>query len=436
MPAGINPGDQMVLLAVLVIIVLLFFIADFIIFCYWLSFKYKEYSYQQAYGPIIKFPPRDVGEYAGSLTDQDTGLEPDVVPPPSSFAPAQFDFLSSTADGKNEPEEELEEKPEDKSESRISVDTEPESSFDGGIDAAIQEPQLSDEATMLDAGGEYPAIPSDPLEDMRPIDPMVLAASGGLRSPFATTWSLVHPFVGIQVVLLAVNLLSLILLIPVFGRFMSDPQNEMKSAYFLGVTIICLLIQNAGFVGITAYLLKGYGTSLKRIGLRAPSAREIGLGLAYGAALCGAAMLLEKGLDIGASHFVSRQFIDRMGKLNDSLSAGGLFEHIRSVPLQIWFIIAGAIAAPIGEEVFFRGLLYNGLKKRWGVTAGVIVSGVCFALIHFAPLSIIIIIPMGCLLALAYERTKSLWVTILMHSVNNGVQLLIAMYAINHSAGH
>ena len=77
----------------------------------------------------------------------------------------------------------------------------------------------------------------------------------------------------------------------------------------------------------------------------------------------------------GASHVVSKQVMDRLGKIGEQVSAGGQFEQIHSVPLQIWFIIGGAIAAPIGEEVFFRGLLYNGLKKRWGVTCGVVLSG-------------------------------------------------------------
>ncbi len=47
-------------------------------------------------------------------------------------------------------------------------------------------------------------------------------------------------------------------------------------------------------------------------------------------------------------------------------------------------------------------------------------SGLIFALIHFSPLGLIPIWLMGMLLAYVYERTQSLWVTILMHGINNG----------------
>ena len=42
--------------------------------------------------------------------------------------------------------------------------------------------------------------------------------------------------------------------------------------------------------------------------------------------------------------------------------------------------------------------------------------------------------PMGMALAYVYERTRSLWVTILMHAVNNGIAFLL-LWAAPH-LGH
>jgi membrane protease YdiL (CAAX protease family) len=434
MATGLPSGDQLVLYIVLGIIVLLALVVDFIIFCYWISYKYKEYSFQQAYGTIVTFPPRE--------TDQAPSAElltPNAKPPmpytqypapnaqfptPTEFAPPEFDFTQMAV-------------PTD-----VSADGEhlQDSTIEPDAQHVIEDPQHKsqtvDEIPLTDINVSWSSSPPDPLEDTRPIDTVVIGAAGAIRSPFASTWSLVHPFIGMQAVLLAVNIIAIILLIPIFPMMVTNQDAAMKSPYAMAVIIVTLFIQNVGFVGVSAYFLKGYGTSLSRIGLRTPTRREVVLGLAYGAVLCIVAMLIEKGLDSGARHVVSKQFVDRMGKLTDQLSAGGMFEQIRSVPLQLAFLVAAAIAAPIGEEVFFRGLLYNGLKKRWGVTAGVIVSGICFGLIHLAPVAVLIIIPMGFVLAIVYERTKSLWITILMHAVNNGTQLIIAMVAMKHAAHH
>ncbi len=462
MPANMNSVDMFTLYIILGIAALLVLIVDFIIFCYWISYKYKQYSYEQMYGPIIQFPPRETGYSTATSPQQSFDIEHDAGyqsaarafatgsndstqrvehQPPTAFAPPQFDFLPNTEiDEEQTPNEGAGPSP-----STAGIEPEPDAT--AAIESAESPPtfeKLNSDTEMpllLDTEVEQPSIVSadqyaahsDPLEDARPIDPRLMGASGGIRSPFASTWSLVHPFVAGQFVLAVVNVLALVLIIP--AMFSAGP-NVMETPYGLGVIILSLFVQNIGFVGVTAYLLKGYGTSLSRIGLKAPTGREVMLGLVYGACLTFAAVMLEKGLNVGASHVVSKELMKRLTDVGESVSAGGQFEKIHGVGFQIWFMIAGAIAAPIGEEVFFRGLLYNGLKKRWGIPAGVIISAVCFALIHLAPLNIIIIIPMGCVLAMAYERTKSLWVTILMHAVNNGAQLAAAMYTIYHVAAH
>ena len=116
-----------------------------------------------------------------------------------------------------------------------------------------------------------------------------------------------------------------------------------------------------------------------------------------------------------------------MVKLTKDLTAGGMFSNIQSLPLKIIFALAGAVAAPVGEDVFFRGFLYNALKRKLNVPAAIVLSGLIFALVHFGPLAILVIFPMGMVLAYAYEKTQSLWITICMHATHNGLTFVLAI---------
>mgnify|MGYP006173701285 CR=1 FL=1 len=44
--------------------------------------------------------------------------------------------------------------------------------------------------------------------------------------------------------------------------------------------------------------------------------------------------------------------------------------------------VVALIAAPVAEEVFFRGFLFAGFARRYGFWVGALVSAVVFALVH------------------------------------------------------
>jgi membrane protease YdiL (CAAX protease family) len=79
------------------------------------------------------------------------------------------------------------------------------------------------------------------------------------------------------------------------------------------------------------------------------------------------------------------------------------------------------IAAPVGEEIFFRGFLLPGLRKSWGIWAAVILSGALFSAIHLDPVGFLGLMEIGILLAALRIWTGSLWGSILGHALNNGV---------------
>jgi membrane protease YdiL (CAAX protease family) len=93
-------------------------------------------------------------------------------------------------------------------------------------------------------------------------------------------------------------------------------------------------------------------------------------------------------------------------------------------PLWVQILLI-AIAAPIGEEVCFRGMLFGGLRERLPMWAAALISAAVFGLLHVTTgISVVPpLIAFGFLLALLYERTGSIVPCILLHMLNNSVAL-------------
>jgi membrane protease YdiL (CAAX protease family) len=98
-------------------------------------------------------------------------------------------------------------------------------------------------------------------------------------------------------------------------------------------------------------------------------------------------------------------------------------EGFGAVPFQVLLIV---IAAPISEEVCFRGMLYGGLRERLPRIAAALIAGVIFGGLH-ALTGVSAVPPLivfGFLLSLLYEKTGSIVPGILLHMLNNCVALL------------
>ncbi|HEX2741844.1 MAG TPA: type II CAAX endopeptidase family protein [Rubrobacter sp.] len=97
----------------------------------------------------------------------------------------------------------------------------------------------------------------------------------------------------------------------------------------------------------------------------------------------------------------------------------GLVNAAQGTPLQfaLTLLVAG-LAVPFGEELLFRGVLYTWLR-RWGVVVAMVVSALIFGLNH----GINVVFPataiLGLLLALAYERSGSIWPGVVGHILYN-----------------
>jgi len=105
-----------------------------------------------------------------------------------------------------------------------------------------------------------------------------------------------------------------------------------------------------------------------------------------------------------------------------------ILQSSEDIVLLSLIALLACVGAPLMEEVLFRGYIYPVVKKFSGTGVALMFSGVLFSLIHYNLASLPTLIVLGVLLALAYEKTRCLWVPIITHSIFNsatvGFQLL------------
>lgn len=86
------------------------------------------------------------------------------------------------------------------------------------------------------------------------------------------------------------------------------------------------------------------------------------------------------------------------------------------------------VAAPVTEEIIFRGCVYGVSRKFAGRLAALFFSSVVFAVIHGHLASLPGLFLLSLALTLAYERSGSLWAPITMHAAFNGLNVVLAIW--------
>ncbi|MFZ0693098.1 MAG: type II CAAX endopeptidase family protein [Alphaproteobacteria bacterium] len=86
------------------------------------------------------------------------------------------------------------------------------------------------------------------------------------------------------------------------------------------------------------------------------------------------------------------------------------------------------ILVPIAEELLFRGVLYTWLRQRLTILPCVLISAALFALAHGNRQMVIQIFIVGIVLALIYEKSRSILVSGLVHMTVNTFSLAVIFY--------
>ena len=111
------------------------------------------------------------------------------------------------------------------------------------------------------------------------------------------------------------------------------------------------------------------------------------------------------------------------------------FDQFFSHPRDAYFISVFAVTlGPLMEELFFRGLLYPVLARRWGVFWGVLVTALPFGLMHmfqygYAWGVVLLIFLMGVVCTVVRARTGSVAASFLVHVGYNGTEMFLLLLA-------
>lgn len=103
-------------------------------------------------------------------------------------------------------------------------------------------------------------------------------------------------------------------------------------------------------------------------------------------------------------------------------------------PLAVWIalFLAIVVLAPLWEELFFRGYVYNAFRSRWGVPFGMVTSATLFALLHGVLILFPTILLTGIVFTYIYHKSGSLLASIVSHAVLNCIVFTILVA--NHLA--
>ncbi len=245
--------------------------------------------------------------------------------------------------------------------------------------------------------------------------PPARAAGSGMGGRPTATWNLWEA-VGIYVLALLIGGIAAVPVLALLGE--TDAADLSASAVAAIVTVGVLL----------AWLTHSHRTWREVIGLPAPGTwwREIRSAVGFGLLLY-PVMAFGVGLVVSALlSAVSGHTAQTPEQVPPDLPALG-------VAVAVLYAI---VIAPIHEELFFRGILFRAAGDRYGLVAGLLVSGLGFALIHYVPdpwqdalLLMGVMFFNGMALAWWYARRGTIVASMVAHMTFNviGLTLILAL---------
>ena len=223
--------------------------------------------------------------------------------------------------------------------------------------------------------------------------------------PYAT-WDVRRTLLGLLAGVLIGGLFAPLLVVP-FDPNLDSTWALLVAQALLSVTLVVVAVQVASGEGRTE-VTRGDLSLLGLRPFRASAYGWLGLGLFsyYAAVIAYGSLITEP----------DQEDIARDLGLDQGVLA--------AVPV----VLLIALVAPIAEEIFFRGMLFGGLRRRMSTIPAAGLSALVFGGLH-ATTGISAVPPLivfGFVLALLYEKTGSVVPGILAHALNNSLALAVA----------
>jgi uncharacterized protein len=185
--------------------------------------------------------------------------------------------------------------------------------------------------------------------------------------------------------------------------------------------VLVITSQGVGVAGALGYLAARGRLSWRLLGPIRPAARHVAIGLGVGVGGFVLVNLLIQALLqlIGPVDPPEQQLLT-------DVTAGGVTTALA--------VIAAVVMAPLVEEVVFRGVLFQGLKRKLGLWPGALLSGLLFAIVHVEvsqPIYSSGLFLLGVLFAWTMHRFGSLLVPLAAHATFNGISVGLTILGVD-----
>lgn len=112
----------------------------------------------------------------------------------------------------------------------------------------------------------------------------------------------------------------------------------------------------------------------------------------------------------------------------EAFDSAQVFE--RASPVELAIVLVGvSVAAPLGEELIFRGFFQRGLALHRGAPAAIFMTAFVFSAFHLDPVGFAARFELGLLFGVLAWRAGSLWPAIAAHSANNLISSVLFLAA-------
>lgn len=192
--------------------------------------------------------------------------------------------------------------------------------------------------------------------------------------------------------------------------FEADP-TALTVALLLSLPLEIVFVASAVVFGV-----RKYNVSRAMLGLKRPDRGGV---------------LLAIGLFLGSWGIAAAYFgILGLAGINPDTDLGEVYDNVGPV------VAVGTLAllfAPIMEEVFFRGFIFGGLRRHWGLVGAALGSGLLFGVLHLGNPGGIYLVPpitlVGAVFAWGYAYSGSLYPSMGAHFLFNLVSFGVGFAA-------
>ena len=93
-------------------------------------------------------------------------------------------------------------------------------------------------------------------------------------------------------------------------------------------------------------------------------------------------------------------------------------------------LISTVLIGPIIEELMFRGIMYNELKKISNIKKTMLITTITFCLCHFNLIQLVYTFIFGYFLVIIYNKNRNINYVIILHMISNLVTTFISLFII------